>query len=100
MVFLYAGGYLAGSPKLGRFYGWIGLFFAAMLGIVLSDNILVMFIFWELTSISSYMLIGHYHENERARQCARQALVVTAGGGLVLMAGLILLGLSADSWSF
>ncbi len=100
MVFLYAGGYLAGSPKLGRFYAWIGLFFAAMLGLVLSDNILVMFIFWELTSISSYMLIGHYHENERSRQCARQALVVTAGGGLILLAGLVLLGLAGGSWSF
>lgn len=100
MVFLYAGGYLAGSPKLGRFYGWIGLFFASMLGLVLSDNIFVMFIFWELTSISSFMLIGHYHEDARARQCARQALVVTVAGGLVLLAGLVLLGLAADSWRF
>ncbi|MFT5836929.1 MAG: multicomponent Na+:H+ antiporter subunit A [Candidatus Azotimanducaceae bacterium] len=100
MVFLYAGGYLKGSAKLGRFYGWIALFFSAMLGLVLSDNILVMFIFWELTSISSYMLIGHYHENERNRQCARQALVITVSGGLVLMAGLIVLGLAAGSWSF
>jgi multicomponent Na+:H+ antiporter subunit A len=100
VVFLYAGGYLKGSPKLGRFYAWIGLFFASMLGIVISDNILVMFIFWELTSISSFMLIGHYHENERARQCARQALVVTAGGGLVLLAGLICLGIASGSWSF
>ena len=100
MVFLYAGGYLAGSPKLGRFYGWIGLFFASMLGLVLSDNILVMFIFWELTSISSYMLIGHYHEKDSARKCARQALVVTLSGGLVLLAGLILLGSAAGSWNF
>lgn len=100
MVFLYAGGYLAGSPKLGRFYGWIGLFFGSMLGLVLSDNILVMFIFWELTSISSFMLIGHYHEDADARKCARQALVVTVSGGLVLMAGLILLGLAAGSWHF
>jgi multicomponent Na+:H+ antiporter subunit A len=100
VVFLYAGGYLAGSPKLGRFYGWITLFFASMLGMVLSDNILVMFVFWELTSISSFMLIGHYHENPRARQCARQALVVTVAGGLALMAGLILLGLAAGSWEF
>ena len=100
VVFLYAGGYLAGSAKLGRFYGWIGLFFAAMLGLVLSNNILVMFVFWELTSISSYMLIGHYHEDERSRQCARQALVVTVSGGLALLAGLILLGIAAGSWSF
>jgi len=71
-----------------------------MLGLVLADNILVMFIFWELTSISSFMLNGHYHENERARQCARQALVVTVAGGLVLLAGLILLGLAAGSWRF
>jgi multicomponent Na+:H+ antiporter subunit A len=100
MVFLYAGGYLAGSPKLGKFYAWIGLFFASMLGIVISDNIFVMFVFWELTSISSFMLIGHYHENPRARQCARQALVVTVAGGLCLMAGLILVGLAAGSWKF
>ena len=100
VVFLYAGGYLAGSSKLGRFYGWIGLFFASMLGMVLSDNILVMFVFWELTSISSYMLIGHYHEDPRARQCARQALVVTVAGGLALLAGLILLGQAAGSWEF
>jgi len=100
VVFLYAGGYLAGSVKLGRFYGWIGFFFAAMLGLVLSDNILVMFVFWELTSISSYMLIGHYHEDERSRRCARQALVVTVSGGLALLAGLIVLGIAAESWSF
>lgn len=100
VVFLYAGGYLAGSPKLGRFYMWIGLFFGSMLGLVLSDNILVMFIFWELTSIASFMLIGHYHEKPDARKCARQALVVTVSGGLVLMAGLIILGLAAGSWRF
>jgi multicomponent Na+:H+ antiporter subunit A len=100
VVFLYAGGYLAGSPKLGRFYGWISLFFGSMLGLVLSDNIFVMFIFWELTSISSFLLIGHYHENPEARRCARQALCVTVGGGLVLLAGLVLLGLAAGSWSF
>ncbi|MEC7433598.1 MAG: hydrogen gas-evolving membrane-bound hydrogenase subunit E, partial [Pseudomonadota bacterium] len=62
-----------------------------MLGLVLSDNLITFFVFWELTSITSYMLIGFNHEDAEARKCALQGLFVTAGGGLVLMAGLILL---------
>lgn len=92
LVFIYAGGYLKGNPNLGRFYAWLAVFMAAMIGVALSDNILLLFVFWELTSISSYMLIGFEHERESARFAALQAFLVTGAGGLALLAGLLLLG--------
>jgi multicomponent Na+:H+ antiporter subunit A len=63
-----------------------------MLGLALADNMLLLFVFWELTSFSSYMLIGFEHERETARAAAQQAFLITAGGGLALMAGVLLLG--------
>lgn len=92
LVVIYAGGYLKGHPDLGKFYGWLFVFMGSMLGLALSNNLLLLFVFWELTSISSYMLIGFTHKNETARLAAQQAFLVTAGGGLALMAGVILLG--------
>jgi multicomponent Na+:H+ antiporter subunit A len=97
-VFLYASGYLAGDRDIGRFYFWIMIFMAAMLGVVLSANLITLFVFWELTSISSYMLIGYYHEQASARAAALQALLVTGAGGLALMAGFILLGTAGGSF--
>lgn len=91
LVVVYAGGYMKNTPKLGRFYLFLLLFMAAMLGLVLSDNLITLFVFWELTSITSYMLIGFNHESERARYAALQALLVTGGGGLALFAGLLML---------
>jgi multicomponent Na+:H+ antiporter subunit A len=67
-------------------------FMAAMLGLVLADDAIALFVFWELTSVSSYLLIGFDHEQEKARKAALQALFVTGGGGLALLAGLLLLG--------
>jgi len=92
LVLLYAGSYLAEHPSLNRFYTLLLLFMAAMLGLVLADNLLTLFIFWELTSISSYLLIGFEHGEAKARASALQALLVTGGGGLALLAGLLLLG--------
>lgn len=92
LIVIYASGYLAGHPLLARFYFYIFLFMAAMLGLVLSGNLITLFIFWELTSISSYLLIGFEHQRENARKAALQALLVTGAGGLALMAGFILLG--------
>lgn len=100
LVILYASGYLKGHPYLNRFYGQILLFMAAMLGMVLADNIIVMFIFWELTSITSYLLIGFTHQKAEARAAALQALLVTGGGGLALLAGLVLLGIAGGSFEF
>lgn len=98
LIMIYAGGYLAGHPQLGRFFAFILLFLAAMLGVVLSDNLLVMFVFWELTSISSYLLIGFKHADEKSRKSALQALLVTGSGGLALLAGVILLRIIGGSW--
>lgn len=98
LVVIYAGGYLAGHPQLGRFYFYLLLFMTAMLGLVLSGNIITMFIFWELTSLSSYLLIGFNHRQAGARASALQALLVTGLGGLALLVGLILLGQVGGSW--
>ncbi|MGR3318205.1 MAG: putative monovalent cation/H+ antiporter subunit A [Candidatus Anammoxibacter sp.] len=98
LVFIYAGKYLAGHIFLGRFYLYISLFMGSMLGLVLSDNIFTIFIFWELTSVSSYLLIGFNNEREEARNAALQALLVTGLGGLALLAGMILLGLTGNGF--
>ncbi len=98
LVMVYAGGYLAGHTQLGRFYAYLSMFMASMLGVVLADNLLLLFVFWELTSISSYLLIGFEHQEEEARASALQALLVTGGGGLALLAGFVLLGQTGGSF--
>lgn len=92
LVIIYASSYLAEHPQLGRFYAFILMFMASMLGLVLANNLITLFIFWELTSISSYLLIGFNHERAAARAAALQALLITGIGGLALLAGLLLLG--------
>jgi len=91
-IVLFASEYMKGHKDLGRFFLWLFAFMAAMLGLVSSDNLLMLFVFWELTSITSYMLIGFNHESKKSRILALQGLFVTVGGGLLLMAGIILLG--------
>jgi multicomponent K+:H+ antiporter subunit A len=92
LIILYARYYLSKSDPIGRFYSYLLLFQGAMLGIVLSDNILLLLVFWELTSLSSFLLIGYWHHRPDSRQGARMALIVTGGGGLALIAGMLLLG--------
>ena len=93
-VLVYSGYYLEGHPLLGRFFLLLLLFMGSMLGLVLADNLFVLYVFWELTSISSYFLIGFDSKREGARTAALQALLVTGAGGLALLAGLVLLGQS------
>ncbi|WP_127145610.1 putative monovalent cation/H+ antiporter subunit A [Pelagibacterium montanilacus] len=90
-IVIYAGGYLAGHPHQGRFFAYILMFMGSMLGLVLADNVFTLFVFWELTSITSFLLIGFDHSRQAARRAAIQALVITGGGGLALLAGLIAL---------
>ncbi|KHE91717.1 MAG: NAD(P)H:quinone oxidoreductase chain 5 [Candidatus Scalindua brodae] len=97
LILIYAGRYLSGHPCLGRFYLYILMFMASMLGVVLADNLITLFVFWELTSLSSYFLIGFEHDRHESRAAALQALLVTGIGGLALLAGFILLGQTGES---
>ncbi len=92
LIIIYARFYLAKSDPMGQFYTYLMLFQGAMVGIVLSDNILLLLIFWELTSLSSFLLIGYWKHLPAGRQGARMALAVTGGGGLCLIAGMLILG--------
>lgn len=99
LVYWFSGRYLKGKHYHGRFFSYLTFFMASMLGLVLSDNLLALFIFWELTSISSFFLIGFQNEDEQARKNALTALAVTAGGGFLLMAGFIIMGSYMESYS-
>jgi len=92
---MHAGESLAGHPRLGRFQATLLCFMAAMLGLVVADDIITLFAFWELTSFTSFLLIGFERERVAARRAALQALLVTGGGGLALLAGLLLLAIAA-----
>ena len=99
-IFLYASSYLKGHMYFDRFFIYLYLFMSSMLGLVLSGNLISMFVFWELTSLSSYLLIGFYNENETSRKNALQAMLVTVLGGLAMMAGIILTGMITGTYSF
>jgi len=92
LVVIYARYYLAPEDSQERFYGLLLLFMGAMLGVVLSENLLLLVTFWELTSLSSFLLIGFWRHDADARRGARLALMITGAGGLALLAGVLLLG--------
>ena len=90
LIVLFSGGYLKGHPRQGRFFSFMLMFMGAMQGLVLADGFITLFVFWELTSITSFLLIGFDNHREPARRAAFQALVVTGMGGLSLLAGLLI----------
>lgn len=98
LIIVYARYYLSKDDPMGSFYTYLLLFQGAMVGIVLSDNILLLLIFWELTSLSSFLLIGYWKHLPEGRQGARMALTVTGGGGLAMIAGMLILGDIAGSY--
>jgi len=98
LVILYAAYYLGPDDPPGKFFSQLMLFMAAMLGIVLSDNLLLLVVFWELTSVSSFLLIGYWGGRADSRAGARMALAITGGGGLALLAGVVLLGRIAGTY--
>ncbi len=98
LIMIFAHFYLAKGEATGRFFASLMLFQGSMLGIVLSGNILLLLVFWELTSLSSFLLIGFWRDKAEARQGARMALAITGGGGLVLIAGMLMLGIVAGSF--
>jgi multicomponent K+:H+ antiporter subunit A len=98
LVILYARYYLSPTDDMGRFYSSLLFFMGAMLGLVLSENVLLLLLFWELTSLSSFLLISFWQGRADARSGARMALTVTGAGGLALLGGLLLLGHIAGSY--
>ncbi|PWB65182.1 MAG: monovalent cation/H+ antiporter subunit A [Bradyrhizobiaceae bacterium] len=98
LIIVYARHYLAPADPAGRFYAYLLLFQGSMLGIVAADNVLLMLVFWELTSLSSFLLIGYWNHAAESRRGARMALVVTGGGGFALIAGMLILGEIAGSY--
>ena len=99
LITLYARFYLYRTDPMGQFYTYLLLFQGAMLGIVLSNNILLLLIFWELTSLSSFLLIGYWKHLPEGRQGARMALAVTGAGGLAMIGGMLILGNIAGSYN-
>src|SRR5690625_1766235 len=91
LIVLYSVYYLDKSERLDQFYVYLLMFMTAMLGIVTSNNVFVMYTFWELTSISSFLLIGYWHFKERSRYGALKSMMITIFGGLSLLGGFILL---------
>ncbi len=98
LVILYAHYYLSARDSLTRLNAYLLLFMGSMLGVVLSENLIQLLIFWELTSLSSYLLIAYWRGREDARSGARMALAITGAGGLALLAGFILLGQMVGSY--
>jgi len=98
LIITYARFYLAKSDPMGQFYTYLLLFQGAMVGIVLSDNVLLLLVFWELTSLSSFLLIGYWRHLPEGRQGARMALAVTGMGGLAMIGGMLILGDIAGSY--
>jgi multicomponent K+:H+ antiporter subunit A len=92
LIVLYARYYLSERDSMGRFYSYLMLFMGSMLGIVLSENLIQLLIFWELTSLSSFLLISYWQHREEGRQGARMALAVTGAGGFAMLGGFLLLG--------
>jgi multicomponent K+:H+ antiporter subunit A len=98
LVILYARFYLDPEESFGKLYALLMLFMTAMLGVVLADNLLLLFVFWEVTSVTSFLLIAFWQDDADARRGARVALMITAGGGLAMLAGFLLLGSIAGTY--
>ncbi len=92
LIVMYARYYLSAEDCAPRFFSYLLLFMGAMLGMVLAGNLLLLVVFWELTSISSFLLIGFWTHREDARRGARMALTITGMGGLALLGGALLIG--------
>ncbi|WP_267208250.1 Na+/H+ antiporter subunit A [Corynebacterium sp. Marseille-P8863] len=99
LVLLYCWGYFDSNPRrLAKFGGELTMFATVMYGLVISDNFLLMYVFWELTSILSYLLVSYYGERASSRRAAIQALMITTMGGLAMLVGINLLGFNAGIW--
>lgn len=99
LIIVYARYYLSNKDSMGRFYAYLMMFMGSMLGIVLSENLIQLVVFWELTSLSSFLLISYWQHRKDARHGARMALAITGAGGLALLGGVLLLGHIVGSYN-
>lgn len=100
LVILYSIYYLSAQREaLHNFYVYLLLFMGAMFGVVYADNILILYVFWELTSISSFLLIAYWYQRKGSRYGALKSMLITISGGLAMLAGFILLSIMADTYS-
>ena len=98
LVMIYCAGYFRDTePGLGRFASVLTAFAGSMVGLVTADDVLVLYVFWELTTICSYLLIGHLAESKDSRRAAMQAIIVTTAGGLAMLVGLLMLSAQAGT---
>ncbi|WP_151801320.1 monovalent cation/H+ antiporter subunit A [Acinetobacter guillouiae] len=98
LIYIYAYYYLNPKNSLSKLYALLMLFMAAMLGISLSNNLIILLVFWELTSISSFLLVGYWSNYDAAQRGARMALTITGMGGLAMLGGFILIGQIAGTY--
>lgn len=98
LIYIYAYYYLSPKNSLSKLYQLLMLFMAAMLGISLSNNLIILLVFWELTSISSFLLVGYWSQYDAAQRGARMALTITGMGGLAMLGGFVLLGQMAGTY--
>lgn len=99
LVILYSIYYLSERESLGRFYVYLLLFMGAMLGVVFSDNLMVLYVFWELTSISSFLLIAFWYHRKKSRYGAQKSMLITVSGGFAMLAGFIMLHTMTGTYS-
>jgi multicomponent Na+:H+ antiporter subunit A len=95
LVFTYSAGYMHGEPGLAKYYAVLLAFMGSMLGVALAGDLVALFVFWELTSITSFLLIGHYSDRDSSVRAARKSLVITVAGGLFMLVGFLLLAWAA-----
>lgn len=97
-VYFYGIQYMKKYKNTGRFWFFLSAFMVSMLGLVMADNLIAIFVFWEFTSICSYFLIGFFHEKEESRDSALMALLITGLGGIVLLGGFIIVGVAGGGY--
>jgi len=100
MVHLYSIGYMHGEDGFTRFFAYLGLFTFSMLGLVLSTNLFMIYIFWEMVGVSSYLLIGYYYNKPSAVLAAKKAFIVTRFADFGFLLGILMMGFYAESWDF
>ena len=98
LIYIYAYYYLSPKNSLSKLYALLMLFMTAMLGISLSNNLIILLVFWELTSISSFLLVGYWSNYDAAQRGSRMALTITGMGGLAMLGGFVLLGQIAGTY--